>query len=65
MTSVVGAWGGTGIEQRGESPHEHEEQCGDCRSQGVIRGINGNGKMQLKSKKGNIPNVKKKVRKIK
>lgn len=57
MTSMVGAFGGRGIEQRGERTHEHEQHCGDCSSQGIIRGINGNGKMQLKNKKGNIPNV--------
>ena len=35
---------GGGIEQKGKRTHGHEQQCGDCEGEGVIMGINSNGK---------------------
>ena len=50
MTANMYVWGkgrGGKIEQKGEKTHGHgQQQCGDCRGQGGIRGLNGNGKIQ-------------------
>ena len=35
---------GKGIEQKGKRTHVHGQQCGDCREEGGIRKLNGNGK---------------------
>ena len=42
----MGRLGGGGIEQKGK--RTHGQQCGDCRGQGNIRGINGNVKNTIK-----------------
>ena len=40
---------GGGIEQKGERAHGDGQQCGDCWGGGEgIKGLNGNGKIQLK-----------------
>ena len=36
-------WGG-GIGQKGKRTRGHGQQCGDCRGEGSIRGLSGNGK---------------------
>ena len=36
-------WGG-GTEQKGKRTHGHGQQCGDCRGEGGVRGLKGNGK---------------------
>ena len=41
-----GRLGGRGIEQKGERTHGHGQQCEDCRREGSIRGLNGNGKVK-------------------
>ena len=44
--TALGEVRGGGIEQQGKRMHGHGQQCGDCRGEGRIRGINGNGKIQ-------------------
>ena len=35
---------GGGKEQKGKRTHKHGQQCGDCKGEESIKGINGNGK---------------------
>ena len=42
-------WGG-GTEQKGKRTHGHGQQCGDCRREESIRGLNGNGKNTIVNK---------------
>ena len=44
------------IEQKGKRTHGHGYQCGHCRGEGGIRGLNGDGKNTIKIK-GNTKNV--------
>ena len=41
--------GGGGIKQKGKRTHGHGQPCGDCKGEGDIRGLNGNGKIQFKA----------------
>ena len=41
---------GGGVEEKGKRTHGHRQQCGDCWAEGVIRGLNGNGKNTIKIK---------------
>ena len=51
MTGSGGRRLGSGeIEQKGKKTHGHGQQCGDCRGQGCVRGLNGNGKNTIKIK---------------
>ena len=51
MTATgVGKLGGGGNEQKGKRTHRHGQQCGNCRGQGSIRELNGNGKKYNKHK---------------
>ena len=54
MTVGWGGLGGRGIEQKGKRTHGHGQQCGDCREEEGIRGLNGNGKNTIKIKFKNI-----------
>ena len=49
MTASVGRrLGDGGIEQKGKRTHGHGQQCGDCRSEEGIRGVNDHGKYTIK-----------------
>ena len=37
---------GREIEQKGKGTHVHGQQCGDCWREGVLKGSNGDGKIQ-------------------
>ena len=37
-----------GIERKGKRTHGHGQQCGACRGEGGIRGLNGNGSNTMK-----------------
>ena len=37
------------MEQKGQRTHGHYQQCGDCRGEGGVRGLNGNGKNTIKN----------------
>ena len=39
---------GREIEQKGKRTHRHRYQCGHCRGEGGIRGLNGDGKNTIK-----------------
>ena len=39
-----GEGGGGGIEGKGKRTHGHGQQCGDCRGEWGMRGLNGDGK---------------------
>ena len=51
MTALSRGKTGGGIKQKGKRTHGHGQQCGACRREGCVRGINGNGKIQKKFKK--------------
>ena len=38
------------MEQKGKKTHGHGQQCGKCRGDGDIKGLNGNGKNTIKIK---------------
>ena len=49
MTAIGGRrLGGGGMEQKGKGTCRHGQQCGDCRGEGDISGLNGNGKQYNK-----------------
>ena len=39
------------MEPKGKRTHGHGQQCGDCRGQGSVRGVNANGKKYNKKKR--------------
>ena len=46
----MGVWGIGETEQEGKRTPVHGQQWGDCRVEGGVRGLNGNGKNNLKNK---------------
>ena len=50
--AAIDGWmlAGERIEQKGKRTHGHGQQRGDCRRERDIRGLHGNGKIQIKIK---------------
>ena len=45
---------GGGIKQKGKRTHGHGQQCGDCREEGSLKRLNGNGKNTVKILKSKV-----------